>query len=305
MKKVFTYLTVAGAALFAAACDPNNAPVFDDSDAFVGFSSTRVTVSESVVKKSGEKTDMGDTVFIPVTLGSVAGLAGSATYTIVPDTTKDGVYPVEGIHYELVDNDGTGTLKFDADNRTRYIGIAGKLYDEYTGNLSLNIKVKASSGLKTGAQDVCTVVITDVNHPLADLIGSWTSTVESAFDYAEYVVTTTMEPDADDVTKIWFTNLQVDVPMKVYGIVSGEKGERVITVPCGQKSVVGGYEFELLWLDTEEAADSDGEVVIAQQVDESLLSEEYGFGVYAYDAETGDELGWYGANLPGGTWVKQ
>lgn len=246
MKKVFTYLTVAGAALFAASCDPNNAPVFDDADAFVGFSSTRVTVSESRVKKSGEMTAMGDTVFIPVTLGSVAGLEGSATYTIVPDTTKlDSVkkfVPEEGVHYELVDNDGTGTLRFDADHRTRYIGVAGKLFDEYTGDLSFKITVKASDGLKTSALNVCTVVISDVNHPLSFILGEYTATTTGWY-YSAYGQSEswpmTIYKDKEDDHKIWFDNIfncsgWAAEDTRFYGNVNEDKTE--ISVPLGQQA---------------------------------------------------------------------
>ena len=117
MKKVFEYITAAFmAVLLAASCDKNLEPVFDDANAFIAFSALEYTVLEA---ESAE--GIGDNVLrIPVTLASVKGLEGSATYTIKKDESSK-VKPVEGTNFQV--NTIGGVLKFDAENRTQYIEI--------------------------------------------------------------------------------------------------------------------------------------------------------------------------------------
>ena len=102
MKKIFTYLTIVAVAAFAASCNTNNDPVFDDADAFVAFDKAAMTCLETAKEIS-----------VPVTLASVAGIATTISYEAVDGTAKSGV------NYDL--SDGTGTLTFSETGRTQYI----------------------------------------------------------------------------------------------------------------------------------------------------------------------------------------
>ena len=79
MKKVFTYITIATAALFlAASCSKNEPPVFNDNIAFVAFDSPTASIAEAVPCLPSEADDdnMGfkpqeKPLKIAVTLGSL------------------------------------------------------------------------------------------------------------------------------------------------------------------------------------------------------------------------------------------
>ncbi len=212
MKKFIRYITAASmAVVLAASCDKNLEPVFDDANAFIAFSSKTYTLPED------------GTLRIPVSLASVSGLEGSATFSIVEDEDSK-VQPVEGTNYQV--NTIGGTLKFDAEKRTQYIELEGIVNGIYTGDMSFLIEL--STSLDLGSNAKCKVVISDVDHPLTPILGDY---VASGTDYWAGASTwgLTLSKDADgDVQKVWFSDLakmitggpQVAGP--VYGIVNDE-----------------------------------------------------------------------------------
>ena len=210
MKKFIRYITVASMAiLLAASCDKNLEPVFDDANAFIAFSSKNYTLPED------------GTLRIPVSLASVSGLEGSATFTIVED--KDSkVQPVEGTDYQV--NTIGGTLKFDAENRTQYIALEGIVNGIYTGDMSFFIEL--STSLDLGSNAKCKVTISDIDHPLTPILGGY---VASGTDYWAGASTwgLTLSKDADgDIQKVWFSDLAnigaglAQITGPVYGIVN-------------------------------------------------------------------------------------
>lgn len=225
--------------LVAGSCSKNTPPVFDDSKAFVGFSNTSYSVDEAWPTESGEFTVMGDTVRIPVSLASVKGLEGSVKFTVVPDSTTlaDGTrgVPEEGTHYVVVSEGGT--LKFDAENRIQYIAIAGKYYDKYTGDFSVTVKLESVGNLPLGALDECKVVIADVDHPLAAILGSYSVSSTGATS-GQNPFAMTIKKDAQDDHKVWIDNIFGNSgwggsDTMVYGNVDDDLTK--ITVPFGQK----------------------------------------------------------------------
>ena len=87
--KIFklTYGLMAAAALTLASCNLNEAPEFDDADAFVAIQQTSASVTEN-----------GNELQIPVMLTSLSGVQGSVDFEIsFPETNA----AQEGVHYTL------------------------------------------------------------------------------------------------------------------------------------------------------------------------------------------------------------
>lgn len=228
MKKIFTILAMASAAaVVLASCNKNQPPVFDDSNAFVGFGSIRVSLSEE-----------SDSILIPVSLASVSGLNGSITFKVFADTTeKDGVkyYPQEGINYEIFPEGGT--LKFDSKNRTQNIKVIGKYFPEYTGDLSFRIALTSQTkGISLGTLHECKVVLNDIDHPLTPILGAYTASAEDYFS-GPSSWTMNLTKDPDDASKVWiddWANLGGNAKAlgPIYGNVDATMTK--ITIPFGQ-----------------------------------------------------------------------
>lgn len=223
MKKLILYSTLVAAGLITAfSCDLNTYPVFDDNDAFVAFESTSYSFAEP--------TDEGSTiqVNIPVTLASVAGLSASVPYTVENGTA------VLGEDFELADPNKT--LSFDASNRTRNITInlLSTYVGSYTGNKSFTIKL-GESDVNLGAENTCTVTITDSDHPLTDILYTYGMSGES-LEAGPIVWDLTFDKDPSDVTIVWIRSgvvAAVDLA-GFYGTVTSSDG-----VPSSISFVLG------------------------------------------------------------------
>jgi len=232
MKKILTTITVASLALVAfISCNKNEAPVFDDAKAFIAFSKTSTTISEDA-----------DTISIPVSLASVAGLEGSVTFKVVADTVTKVVgsdtiklYPKDSVNYVILTEGGT--LKFDKNNRTQNIVVAGVYCPDYTGDLSFRI-ILESKTQQLGYAKECTVVISDIDHPLTSILGAYTAeTTSSAY---QNPWTMTFYKDEKDDHMVWIDNIFAnsgwsDATTRIYGNVKEEGGALTsIVIPLGQ-----------------------------------------------------------------------
>lgn len=218
MKKIFTIISIAVLAAAAVSCNKlNEYPVFDDADAFVSFGAPSV---------SCEETD--GVVKIPVTASSVAGLKTTIAFEVEDGTAKAGT------NYKV---SGAKTLSFDADHRTNYISIdVVNLEGVFTGDLKFSVKITSGGDLAVGADDVCTVTIADLDHPLAFILGDYTAS-GSDYNGAPLEWTMTLKKDAEDVNVVWFYNLfcadgWADDDTMYYGVVNEDKTQ--ITIPIGQ-----------------------------------------------------------------------
>lgn len=234
MKKIFAYITVALAGLLTlASCSKNEPPVFDDANAFVAFNKEKMAVAESVLQDDGTYSAKGDTLKIPVTLASVKGLEASVTYTV-----QDGS-ALLGTDFSVVSGE---TLEFDAENRTAYIMIVPNYNEEYTGDKKFSVSINRPETLNLGAASVCTVTISDVNHPMAAFLGTYTMTGDN-MDCADDPWMITVDKDDSDDHVLWFDNLfgytgWCGDDMIFYGVVDNEL--LTITFPLGQKTE---YEY--------------------------------------------------------------
>ena len=261
MKKVFTYITIATAALFlTASCSKNEPPVFNDNIAFVAFDAATASIAEAVPCLPSEVTDenMGfkpqeKTLKIPVTLGSLKGIEETVKFTIKeadaeggllyrdlknPDgDAKDPANWIDktahaGVNYNLLTT--SGTLTFNADNRTQYIEIQPLYVTDYTGDLKFDIELSTPANVSLGINSVCTVTISDVNHPLTAMLGEYTVTGDSYW-YGVQSWTSTILKDENDDHMVWFNNLHNAATMSslnVYGNVDDDM--TTITLPFGQ-----------------------------------------------------------------------
>lgn len=236
MKKIFTYLTLVAVAAFAASCNMNKEPVFDDADAFVAFDKASMTCLETAKEIS-----------VPVTLASVSGVATTISYEAVDGTAKSGV------NFDLVD--GAGTLTFSKDARTQYIKV--KIYDPeasyseegereggaYTGDLKFSLKFKSTGDVNNSADNSCTITISDLDHPLSAILGDWTFEANCRGSMASWPCE--LKKDANDDHMVWFYDLVYlsrsawdGWDISYYGNVTMDEKNRpaVITIPLGQES---------------------------------------------------------------------
>lgn len=216
------------AAVVMVSCNKNQPPVFDDSNAFIAFSSASVSVSENA-----------DTVVIPISLASVAGLNGTATFKVYADTTAKGVSPEEGVNYEILSEGGT--LKFDSKNRIQYIKVVGKYFPEYTGDLSFRIVLESQTkDISLGTLRECKVVINDIDHPLTPILGEYTATT-TGIAYSDPWILTIFKDESDD-HKVWLDNVFANPgwaasDTRIYGNVKDDGNGKLLSIdiPLGQK----------------------------------------------------------------------
>ena len=225
MKKIFKTFCFAAALSAAFSCSNLNVtPAFEDSKSFAAFDVTSVTVDENA-----------GTVSIPVTIASLEPKAVAVAYVVEDGTAKAGE------NYSLVDD--SAVLTFDGKTRTQNIVInITDLAGKYTGDLGFTITLVKPGSLNLGASSVCTVKISDLDHPLADILGTY---VVTATDFAQGDVTweMTLTKDESDVTMVWIDYvcpLAKQGSMAVYANVSED--HKTISIPCGQE-VEDGLTF--------------------------------------------------------------
>ena len=217
-----------------------------------------------------------DVLKIPVTLASVAGLEETIKFEIKEPEKKAAK---QGVNYEVLTK--SGTLSFNAENRTRYIEVKAIPDGEYTGDLQFSIVIKGTESIKAGSENTCTVTVSDIDHPLGFMLGAYTATGVNAMDDKPCTWTMTFYKDADDDHKVWINNLfQVDgwanEKTRYYGIVSEDF--TTLNIPFGQESEYkysNGNPITLLGFDGEAGYDT-GSVDVAITRDGDKVSLDFG-----------------------------
>ena len=279
MRNIFKFLMIGVFAIIASCDDLNEVPEFSDGDAFVAFETTAASVAED-----------GETLSIPVTLASVSGMSGTVTYSIIDGTAE------EGVNFTIEDE--SQTLTFDAENRTQDIVV--NIIDNpgvFTGDLTFQIQLSEDGTVKPSAQNICTVKILDLDHPLAAILGTWTAAGTSYFD-GPVAWDMLFEKDPEDVTVVWISNFVKDgSSLPVYGIVNEDMTE--IKVPVNQE-IATSSTYPLIRLegyygpDGEELIPDGGNITIEIAADKSSMSilDEIGSHVWN-DAGATSSAGWY------------
>lgn len=269
MKLNIKYLSflLAGAVALAS-CDKNEPNVFDDKDAFVAFDAVSVTYAEDYSKD-------GATFKIPVTLASVKGLEETVKFEVVTPEEKGAVADV---NYKLLTT--TGVLSFDAEHRTQYIEFETMTDGEYTGDLKFIVKLLPTETLPVGSESECTVTISDIDHPLTFMLGSYTATGVNYWN-GPTTWTMTFYKDAEDDHKVWIDNLfekegWAADDTRYYGIVSDDN--TTLNIPFGQTSEYtysNGKPITLLGFDGEKGHDT-GSVDVKIIVDGTKVTLDFG-----------------------------
>ncbi|MFP4023162.1 MAG: Calx-beta domain-containing protein [Thiohalospira sp.] len=290
MRNIFKFLIIGVFAIIASCDDLNEAPEFSDSDAFVAFEKTTVSVAED-----------GETLKIPVTLASVSGISESVTYSIIDGTAE------EGVNFTIEDE--SQTLTFDAENRTQHIVV--NIIDNpgvYTGDLSFEIQLSDDGVIKPNAQNICEVVIEDLDHPLSKFLGEWKALADSYYFGDEVSWTVTIQKDPEDVTVLWIQNIVYGFPnygftypnydTRFYGVVNEDKTE--VEFPIGQTCAYeyqGEYPITLFGMDADLAIYESGNVKATLSADGKVLT--FQNGIYI-----ADDTGGWDAIYPEMTWTK-
>ncbi len=302
MKRVLNYIGLAfSAAVAFSACDKNLDPTFDDKNAFVAFEKTSYSVSEDYSAADGA------TYRIPVTLASVSGIETSVKYEITAPaswqaTENPGKGAIAGVDYELVDN--SGVLSFNGENRTCYIEFKTMTNGTYTGDLEFYVEVFGNDDVEVGSENKCTVKLSDIDHPLGFMLGTYTTTGEDNWDGVVSWTTTILKDETDD-HKVWFNNLANDggnTVFNTYGNVNDELD--TINIPFGQTFTVGTRTVTLKGVTPEGELTTSGsiDIKIVKTGEKITLDfgESYGF---AYGITEGGS-GYYAIVWPGITSVK-
>jgi hypothetical protein len=220
MKKLYKIFALVAAVASMISCDLNKAPKFNDVDSFAALDVTSLAVGENV-----------GSISIPVTIASVEPKAVSVAYSVTAGTAK------EGVNYNLKDD--SAVLVFDGTERTKYIEIEiTELSGEYTGDLDFSVELVSAGDINLGANSKCSVRISDLDHPLASILGDYNAT-SGYYTGTPCSWQLSLTKDAEDVTVVW-----IDFPVyfcfqyaswgdySIYGNVSEDL--KTITIPCGQ-----------------------------------------------------------------------
>ena len=290
--KIFKLALGMAAGLLLASCNINELPEYDDSNAFVAFTSSAVSVGEEEGSKQVE-----------VLLTSIGGIETTVNFEVAPAETAGAV---EGKHYTI---EGGKSLTFKKDAPTQKITLNIIDNDTFDGDVKFTIKLLDPEGVQLGASKTCSVTIEDDEHPLLFILGTLSAKGPSYFNGdTEWEVR--IAKDDSDLSKVWIYNL---VPggssssSPVYGIVNDDKTE--IRIPVGQEvAVSSSYPHILLngfYGDTEEKIPTGGYITGEIAEDGTISIKDYfGSQVFSDDAAS-NSLGWYNLMDPIITLKKQ
>ena len=273
MKANKILLGLVASALFVVGCDKNELPKFDDSFAFVAFTSSSASINE--VKTVTEKIDgkdstynVQDSLVIEVLCSSLSGVTASVEFEItapevivdsikktimLPDsTTKDTVIvkitdkaAKKDIHYSYYTTCGNDSvLSFDKENVSQKIIIKPIDNGTFDGDKSFTITLKNVQGADLGTSKSCDITIVDDEHPLAFILGPKTASGESLCDGPEDWAVNVLKDPEGDVTKVFINNFipATSSYSNLYGFVNDEKTE--LSVPACQV-LEGNYYLKI------------------------------------------------------------
>lgn len=294
MKKILIYTALFVGLFAAVSCDKNQPPVFDDANAFVAFDKASFSIDEAIIDENGDILPQTEKLRLPVTLGSVKGLAETVKFTVADGTAKAGV------NFNLLTT--SGTLSFDAQNRTQYIEFEVLYYEEYTGDLKFTVELAPTDNVALGLASKCTVTVGDVDHPLTDLLGTYRATSSIAARTNPWVME--LYKDEEDDHMVWFFNLfanagWADFDTMFYGNV--DETLSTIVIPFGQTSEYkygGETPVTLYWMDADDEVGKTGSVTVTilKDADGKITGLDFGeeYGFYALL----EDLGWVGYAYP-------
>jgi hypothetical protein len=287
MRKLYIILFAAIAGLLAS-CDMSEEYT---TYPFTQFSGTSATVQE----------DAGS-ITVPVVLYNASNKTVSVTVQGVDGTA------VSGTNYSISDP-ASGVLTFSPGDSVQYVTVS--IVDNpgvYTGSLDFSLSLaSATENVEIYNGSTYSITITDNDHPLANLFGTYTVSGTSYYDGAE-TWEATFSAVEGSVDSIVVTGLGPGSPINGYsyvGEVSDDK--KTITLTPLQDSEVyeyGSYLIGLLIFDGSNITDS-GEIHLVQ-TEEGTFVCDTGLSFYAFNSD-GSAAGIWDVLLPDPaiTFVKQ
>ena len=302
MKANKIFLGLVASALLVVGCNENELPKFDDSFAFVAFTSSSASVNE--VKVVTEKVNgventtlLQDSVVLEVLCSSLSGVTASVEFEIttpavivdsikktimLPDsTTKDTVIvkvtdkaAKKGVHYTYYTTCGNDSvLSFDKENVSQKIIIKPIDNATFDGDKNFTITLKNVKGADLGNSNTCDITIVDDEHPLAFILGAKKASGFSYYDGdEEWTVNVLKDPDGD-VTKVFLNNFIPFTPSysNLYGFVNDEKTE--LSVPACQV-LEGKYYLKIrIFMEYDENLDVDDELETGENLVASIAAD--------------------------------
>jgi hypothetical protein len=290
MKKILSYLIIMTAGGLFAACSLNDAPEFDDANAFVAFEKTAISVDENA-----------GTLRVGVRLTSLGGLTSTVAYQVFNGTAQEDV--------DFEPTGGSSVLTFSAETPVQYIEFNILEHPGlFTGDRSFGIKLTNGGDVALGAADSTAVTVLDLDHPLSFMLGNYTVYGPNYFGGRADTWEVTIEKDPDgDVAKVWISNLVVaGTSEKVYGIVNEDKNK--IEIPVGQTiAVAASYDSVVLEGFDDPDINEAGLLPTGSKITMSLTQEspvkftmDLPFGSHILDIDS-----WYSIVLAGAVFTKQ
>ncbi|MGN1220113.1 MAG: Calx-beta domain-containing protein [Candidatus Cryptobacteroides sp.] len=274
---------LAAAVATLASCDLNKTPVFEDSRSFAAFDKTAITVNE----------DAG-LVTIPVTIASIDPKKVAVAYSVTDGEGKTGAKL--GVNYKLTDE--SAVVAFDGQTRTMNIEIEIINYVGYTGDLTFTVDLVSAGGLEIGANSSCTVRISDLDHPLASILGTYAASGKENWD-GDITWDITIDKDPSSIEVVWIYNISPGMPA-VYGNVIKDGDNIVkISIPCGQEGKYSSYKSIFVGFKTGGYYSPEGTIDFEKtSTGWETTDPDWGYGFLAADATSGELLGWLTGLLP-------
>ena len=178
----------------------------------------------------------------------------------------------------------TGTAVFSPSCLCDFVS---NIADSFTGDLKFTLKLGNTGDVNAGAENACTVTITDKDHPLDPILGVWVAQAESIW-YGAQKYDVTLMKDASDPYKVWIDNWGAKDGWNgddtvIYGVVSEDL--TTITIPFGQATeyVYSNGEACLYeGVDSSLNTYESGEWILSISDDKKSMVETAGYGVYYY-----------------------
>ncbi len=279
MKNILKALTVLAAAAVLASCDQKEDYV---TYSYVLLNTTSLSVSEA----DGT-----------VTLGLTAYPQGDAninteiTFEVIDGTAKNGT--------DFTVSPASGVLSVTSTTASISLNIVD-FSGEYTGDKSFSIKLTdASNGWTIGGVYQTTVTISDLDHPLSTIAGSYTASGTSYWDGAE-TWDVAFYTDSEDTSIIWIDGINPYIAgyyanygtaYCVYGTVSSDLSTITVETPFLLGGYYSGY-YALILLFDGTYYYTGGDLTLTWDESTQTWTSDYGVGLCA--SSTADLEGYAG-----------
>ncbi len=282
MKKMFVNISILSLIMMFVftSCEKQEAIIYNGK--IVYFDNSQLAIPENSTTPlsidliaAGTNGDGGTGATVTFSTDGIANPAiEGSDFTVSGNSVSfDTYYGLESITLTAIDNDVYETDK--------YVDL---------------IITSVTNGYKAGAKDTLRITISDNEHPLALVIGTFSAAATSYFNGAEiYEITTA--PDPDDETVLVITNMvSGGTNTTVYGTVDLDL--MTIEFPVGQEIAVGVATLEGFYGPSGATGIPDGGFITGN-IDANgniTIADEYGS-----HANAG---GWYNIYMSGGVWTK-